>query len=502
MQSSSSISTNLVTLSVHDSLTFDGVEIAINPDVFITKGNINNGASANGQHSRNTSFQSNATPFSSLQPPSPILPSINNTIASPSPIVGTQVHGQGLTMTNDDSSTIMRSADSPKFINNATTATATATATTIQPGDIIEIKVWDKKPNQVQSSSDDVNKGKHNLSVSMSMSTPSKLLAKAASELQQHQQIPSSSIFHPLSDPNSNRERTKSSSRPPIVPRASSSGDTGTATSSLVASPMHSSSSPKNANAAPKLSILSRKSDTLDGGIETENTETEMDRMPTVPVLLKPKHLSDGFHPDSRSQSQNRWDVTTSRMVEGANSSAEGEVHVRAVEKISSTCSSIDKGLDVIEPSASAKDLVESSELPASTHEGTHSRVSSLGSSASHGDDGYHATKVEDPFEAMCKTHNLRLRFVTEITDKSLTSLKAGGRTQISILRQVADLYELSSYDMVTITKFNKEEEANVQSSCQADYVTVSFMNILCSGAWCVLHGAYSLSSRSHFLYR
>ena len=443
MQSSSSISTNLVTLSVHDSLTFDGVEIAINPDVFITKGN--NGASANGQHSRNTSFQSNATPFSSLQPPSPILPS--NMIASP--IVGTQVPGQGFT--NDDSSTIMRSADSPKF--NATT--------TIQPGDIIEIKVWDKKPNQVQSSPD--GKGKNNLSVSGS----SKLLAKAASELQQ--QIPSSSIFHPLSD--QNRERTKSSSRPPIVPRVSSSGDT--APSSLVASPMHSSSSP---NAAPKLSILSRKSDTSDGGIETE-TETEMDRMPSVPLLLKPKYLSDGFHPESGSQ--NRWDVTTSRVVEEVDSS-EGEV----VEKSSST-RGIDKGLDVIEPSA--KGLVESSELPASTHEGTHSRVSSLGSSASHGDDGYHAT-VEDPFEAMSKTHNLRLRFVTEITDKSLRALKAGGRTQISILRQVADLYELSSYDMVTITKFDKKEEAKVQSSCEADYVTVSFLNILCSGVCPMVH--------------
>jgi len=434
MQPSSSISSNLVTLSVHDSLTFDGVEIAINPDVFITKGS--NGASSNGQHSRNTSFQSNATPFSSLQPPSPILPS--NSIASP--IVGTPVPGQGFT--NDDSSTIMRSAE------NAT----------IQPGDIIEIKVWDKKPNQVQSSPD--GKGKNNLSVSGS----SKLLAKAASALQP--QISSSSIFHPLSDPN--RERTKSSSRPPIVPRVSSSGNA--APSSLVASPKHSASSP---NASTKLSLSSRKSGTLDGGgIETE---TEMDRMPSVPLLLKPKHLSDGFHPESGSQ--NRWDVTTSRLVEGVDSS-EGDV----VEKSSS---SIDKGLGVIEPSS--KDLVELSELPTSTHEGSHSRISSLGSSASHGDDGYHS-KVEDPFEAISKTHNLRLRFVAEITDKSLKALKAGGRTQISILRQVADLYELSSYDMVTITKFDKKEEANVQSSCQADYVTVSFMNNLCSGLCPMVH--------------
>jgi hypothetical protein len=35
-------------------------------------------------------------------------------------------------------------------------------------------------------------------------------------------------------------------------------------------------------------------------------------------------------------------------------------------------------------------------------------------------------------------------------------------------------LYELSSYDMVTITKFDKDEEESVQNSSCADYVTMT----------------------------
>jgi hypothetical protein len=212
--SSISISTNLVTLSVHDSLTFDGVEIAINPDVFITK------SSVPPQHSRNPSYVSNATQFISIPPPSPILPA-PHMIASPI-MLGTPVNVQ---RPNDDSS---RSIDSPKL------------NTTIQPGDIVEIKIWDKKTrhtNQSSSSSSSLSpdgKGRKQMSVGVSGASKQNesILIKAASKLQQ--QISPPSIFHPLSE--QNRERTKSSSRPPIVPRSSSNGSGTQGLSSLVAS--------------------------------------------------------------------------------------------------------------------------------------------------------------------------------------------------------------------------------------------------------------------------
>lgn len=71
-------------------------------------------------------------------------------------------------------------------------------------------------------------------------------------------------------------------------------------------------------------------------------------------------------------------------------------------------------------------------------------------------------------------THNMRLSFVMKVSEKSLNSLKSSARTQVSLLRQVADLYKLSSYDMVTIHRIEKGEEATVLRAVSADFVLVS----------------------------
>jgi hypothetical protein len=71
-------------------------------------------------------------------------------------------------------------------------------------------------------------------------------------------------------------------------------------------------------------------------------------------------------------------------------------------------------------------------------------------------------------------THNMRLSFVMKVTEKSLNSLKGSARTQVSLLRQVADLYKLSSYDMVTIHRIEKGEEATVVRAVSADFVLVT----------------------------
>jgi hypothetical protein len=71
-------------------------------------------------------------------------------------------------------------------------------------------------------------------------------------------------------------------------------------------------------------------------------------------------------------------------------------------------------------------------------------------------------------------THTMRLSFVMKVTEKSLNSLKSSARTQVSLLRQVADLYKLSSYDMVTIHRIEKGEEATVLRAVSADFVLVS----------------------------
>jgi hypothetical protein len=86
------------------------------------------------------------------------------------------------------------------------------------------------------------------------------------------------------------------------------------------------------------------------------------------------------------------------------------------------------------------------------------------------GDDG----DVDDTLSQIASTHTLRLSFVMLVTESTLTSLKESARTQVSMLRQVADLYNLSSYDMVTVNRINKSEEASVVKAVSAEFVTVT----------------------------
>ena len=77
----------------------------------------------------------------------------------------------------------------------------------------------------------------------------------------------------------------------------------------------------------------------------------------------------------------------------------------------------------------------------------------------------------EDVFTKIGYTHTLRTSFVMSVTEKTLTSLKGQARTQISILRQIADLYQLSPYDMVTVHRIEKAAESAVLEAVSADFV-------------------------------
>lgn len=76
---------------------------------------------------------------------------------------------------------------------------------------------------------------------------------------------------------------------------------------------------------------------------------------------------------------------------------------------------------------------------------------------------------------AIRETHDEREMFVMMVTKKTLTSIKSSARTQISILKQVADLYQLSPYDRVTVTKVVAEDEKDVLEQVSADFVLVTF---------------------------
>ena len=80
----------------------------------------------------------------------------------------------------------------------------------------------------------------------------------------------------------------------------------------------------------------------------------------------------------------------------------------------------------------------------------------------------------DDTLKGISSTHALRLSFVMLVTEKTLTSLKESARTQVSMLRQVADLYNLKYGDMVTVNRISKGEEASVVKAVSADFVTVT----------------------------
>ena len=72
------------------------------------------------------------------------------------------------------------------------------------------------------------------------------------------------------------------------------------------------------------------------------------------------------------------------------------------------------------------------------------------------------------------RTHTLRLSFVMLVTEKTLTSLKGTARTQVSLSRPIAELYNLSTYDMCMIRKIDKKDEAETLKSVSADFLLVT----------------------------
>lgn len=80
----------------------------------------------------------------------------------------------------------------------------------------------------------------------------------------------------------------------------------------------------------------------------------------------------------------------------------------------------------------------------------------------------------ESVWPRLAATHRMRLSFVMQVTDKSLTPLKGSARTRVSILRRVADLYDLSSYDMVTVSRVEDQDKGHVTADHSADYVVMT----------------------------
>ena len=72
-------------------------------------------------------------------------------------------------------------------------------------------------------------------------------------------------------------------------------------------------------------------------------------------------------------------------------------------------------------------------------------------------------------------SHYIRVSFVMPVSEGSLTSIKSGARIQVSLLRQVADLYNITAYDTITITQVTRNRAPFVHQAIAADYLTITF---------------------------
>ena len=81
----------------------------------------------------------------------------------------------------------------------------------------------------------------------------------------------------------------------------------------------------------------------------------------------------------------------------------------------------------------------------------------------------------EDVLETLQKNHFVRTSFVMPVSKGSLSCIKSSARTQVSLLRNVADLYSITPYDTVTVTKVDSMRRPFVENMIQADFLTMTF---------------------------
>lgn len=81
----------------------------------------------------------------------------------------------------------------------------------------------------------------------------------------------------------------------------------------------------------------------------------------------------------------------------------------------------------------------------------------------------------EDVLETLQKNHFVRTSFVMPISKGGLSCIKSSARTQVSLLRNVADLYSITPYDTVTVTKVDSMRRPFVENMIQADFLTMTF---------------------------
>ena len=428
--------TSLLSLTIHDSLTFDGTELCLHPDLFA----ITNDVLATSQRGTST-------------------PNINSRKASQDdPASG---KGSG---TNTSSS-----------INSGNTTAASSMGLAV--GDMIEIRVWDPLPKEQA-----ILKGSSTTtlaptlrktprisppgaqpatgSVQVEFPTPTTSNVSLTSTVPLHGKVGSAS-----------NSPTSTSLRPRADSLVYSVGDTldeemiKQATTTTAAT---TTMDPLADNApTPK---LDQQCLTAESSISGDNDNDSVDQPPTKSVAMSSSLLPPVF-PRQRAGTADGPAALASGPTKTSNTALPKPPLIH--RRITSAAGALTSSQPQISPKLNRGHSRQISDMTMDTQhldimEGGIQHMDSLDEDiADHGTGGVSWSKVST-------THKLRLSFVLLVTEKTLTSLKGNTRTQISMLRQVADLYSLSSYDMVTVHKIDPSDEEEVLKAVSADFVVMT----------------------------
>ena len=413
--------TGLVSLSIHEALTFEGVEIALNPDLF----NDTQRQNVVGRPLGNSSITS-----STIQKPQHHRTNSDSLVAD---------------FPSDDSKL---DDGKPPILNSSSFSTAPSLSNRrLEVGDMIEIRVWDPLPGSAKNSpkalkrrsppasKDSSRVGSCSNSITnegtarKALSTSATLEA-AITTLQKARAASSSGSLQYSVDssfPNSEKKE-----EPPKEGDAStvSSLERGKETIGSMSDPP-----------SPKGITVTAASEENRAATTAANGDDNRARMP--PTF--PRNRSDA--PDGRLLASKPPPVQRSRT-----NDTTPTTHRRTSSFVQNDKSA---GLHVRDISDMTMDTILGCHIPDVRESG---------------DDD----EEDDILSRISTTHTLRLSFVMLVTEGTLTSLKESARTQVSMLRQVADLYNLSSYDMVTVNRISKKEEPSVVKAVSADFVTVT----------------------------
>jgi Vacuolar membrane-associated protein Iml1 len=519
------ISTELVSLNIHEALTFDGTEVCLHPDLFGSLSNRVSGAKSTNVNNVDSNF------------------SVSHSM------LGATIPITNRTLSFDDRSTVYNtpslmpsgsnlSGNSTAIATNSTTPninvlpTGSGNISPLKPGDLIEIRVWDPisggvrnsagvgkvssisassiiRPRKTTSGNTIISSVTNHLNISESKRALNQRSIQSGRDVENNQEEEKFAVrarAESAVTTNSLQYSMKSDGdddlaialMTPNIYLTSSKDSTGFTSQSNDNLSLSSESAPsrQDVNGIPSSSALPppRSLETTLQSVEIPATKTASNVLPpvfprgrtntgdnnTFANVITTRLVSKRPTPVQRRATSGAAPFDTVNTIDTKTNTVTAPI--TAISTLASQQSRHHRDISDMTTETLAGVAISTSPPPDVSTESSNVRMV-----VAHATKGYaplHSgptlSQVDDEDESMThlsNTHTLRLAFVMLVTEKSLSSLKGTARTQISLLRQVADLYQLSNYDMVTINKVESFEEEEVLNAVSAHFLLVTIKN-------------------------